>query len=332
MKFSVIICTYRRPAAVAILLQSIKEQTIYPDEILLIDGSPNNDTEVIIREAEICNLKYFRVTKKDRGLTRQRNFGIRNVNSAIDIICFLDDDIILTPDYFKLLLKTYIEKPNAIGVGGYILDQAVWEKSEEHGETKEFFIDGWKRNLGTRHYLRKILGLAPNVPPGYIPKFSNGYSIAFLPPNGRIYPVEAFMGGVSSFKMEIFGNIKFSEYFEGYGLYEDLEFCIRASRIGELYVNTSARLYHYHEESGRPNKFKYGKMVIRNGWYVWRVKYPQPNLKAQFKWHATAFLLTGVRLGNIITTSAKKEAFTEAMGRIVGWWSLIFNKPMKEND
>ena len=160
-----------------------------------------------------------------------------------------------------------------------------------------------------------------------MPDFSHGLSIGFLPPTGKTYPVEFFMGCSASFKNELFQKVGFSEYFEGYGLYEDMDFCLRASREGQLYVNTEALLFHYHEESGRPNHFQYGKMVIRNGWYVWRVKYPDPDLKASFKWHSTAFLLTLVRLGNVINTNKRLQALTESMGRMAGWISLIFKKP-----
>ena len=72
---------------------------------------------------------------------------------------------------------------------------------------------------------------------------------------------------------------------------------------------------------------EYGKMVIRNGWYVWRVKYPQPNFISILKWHVTALLLTLVRLSNSLNSSQKKAAFTESIGRIYGWWSLWWNLP-----
>ena len=68
-------------------------------------------------------------------------------------------------------------------------------------------------------------------------------------------------------------------------------------------------------------------MVIRNGWYVWRIKYPNPSFKARFKWNLIVFLLTIIRFSNSFTTSDRKEAFTESLGRTVGWFSLIFNKP-----
>ncbi len=172
-----------------------------------------------------------------------------------------------------------------------------------------------------------MFGLQPDVKPGFLPNFSHGRSIGFLPPSGKTYLVEQIMGGVSSYKKEIFNKIRFSNYFEGYGLYEDADFSLRLAKIGKLYINTNAKLYHYHDDSGRPNKFKYGKMVVRNGWYVWRVKYPKPGLKARFKWNATSLLLTIIRFSNVINTRQRQEALTESFGRVVGWFSLLINKP-----
>lgn len=329
MRFSLIICTFQRPDALVKLLDSVSEQTKYPDEILIIDGSTDNQTRDVLAEKNFRNTQYFKVLENQRGLTRQRNFGIKKVSGKTEIICFLDDDVVLKMDYFENLLKTYIKYPHAIGVGGYIIDAVNWEENEE-AAIGDFVYDGFKRKLGSRNLLRKKFGLLSDTPPGIMPKASNGFSTGFLPPSGKVYPVEHFMGGVASYRKELFQKIRFSPYFEGYGLYEDMDFCLRASALGQLYVNTSAQLFHYHEESGRPNRYQYGKMVIRNGWYVWRVKNPSPGMEARVKWHATAFLLTLVRLGNTVTTKNKKEALTESLGRITGWWSLIFNKPKHE--
>lgn len=328
MRFSLIICTYKRPEILLRLLSSVKKQETYPDEILIIDGSPDDKTLQAVKSKDFTSLNYFQVKEKDRGITRQRNFGVSKVQEGVEIICFLDDDVVLETNYFKELLKTYRKKPDAIGVGGYILAEVEWKKNVPPS-FEDYEIDGYVRKLGSRNVLRKRLGLLSDKAPGVMPEFSNGYSTGFLPPSGKVYPVEYFMGGVASYKKELFDKISFSSYFEGYGLYEDLDFCLRASSLGQLYVNTAARLHHLHEESGRPNKFVYGKMVVRNGWYVWRIKYPKPDLDARLKWHGTVLLLTLIRLGNILTTSNKREAFTESLGRIVGWWSLLFKKPLK---
>ncbi|TBW25663.1 glycosyltransferase family 2 protein [Gramella sp. KN1008] len=331
ISFGLIVCTYERASSLKRLLDSVKKQTQYPDEILIIDGSFTEETKDIIDENPYVNLKYFKVGVEDRGLTKQRNYGIDH-SGNVDVICFADDDLVLEKDYFAQLLSTYKKKPEAIAVGGWIDDDTYWRKVEGNYKPKfdEFIIDNYVRKLGQRNVFRKRLGLLSDKPPGFMPEFSHGFSTGFLPPLDKTYEVEFFMGGVSSYRSNLFQKIKFSSYFEGYGLYEDMDFCLRASKIGQLYVNCAARVVHHHEQAGRPNKYKFGKMVIINGWYVWRVKYPHPSLKARFKWHATAYLLTLVRFGNVISTSKRKEALTESFGRIAGWFTLIFKNLTSE--
>ena len=317
-----------RPKPLLQLLQSVQEQTVYPNEILIIDGSTNQDTELVLKQNYIENLIYFLVSDSDRGLTKQRNFGISKANSSSEIVCFLDDDIVLEKDYFEKLLQTYQIFPDALGVGGYITNETQWSfvGANYNVPINEFYFDGWKRKDSSRFILRKKLGLDSDCPPGYSSMYSHGRSIGFLPPSGKVYETEMLMGGVSSFRKKVFDAIQFSTYFEGYGLYEDADFTLRVAKTGKLYLNTAAQLNHYHDASGRPNQYRYGKMVVKNGWYVWRVKNPKPSLNAKLKWHIITILLTIIRFSNIFTTTKRKEAFTEAVGRTVGWWSLIFNR------
>ena len=318
-----------RPKPLLELLRSVATQTQYPDEILIIDGSTDDKTKIVLEENIFKNLKYFIVPKESRGLTKQRNYGIERVGSETNVVCFLDDDTVLETTYFELLLKTYKTFPEALGVGGYIIDETKCEFVDYNYKPKidEFYFDGWKRKDSSRFVLRKKLGLDSNCPPGYSSLYSHGRSIGFLPPSGKTYEVEMLMGGVSSFRKEVFETLQFSTYFEGYGLYEDADFALRVAKVGKLYLNTAARLYHYHDASGRPNQYQYGKMVVRNGWYVWRTKNPKPLWKDRLKWHSITILLTMIRFSNTFTTNKGKEAFTEALGRTVGWWSLLFDKP-----
>ena len=328
-KLSLIICTYMRPDPLTRLLESVMSQTQVPDEILIIDGSVDDDTGFRFRENGNNIIHYHKVPQEHRGLTKQRNYGIARVNDEIDIVAFLDDDTILDPDYFEQLLATYSHFPEAIGVGGYITNEVSWEKTDQEKteDLNHYYYDGYRRKESSRYKLRRKLGLAQTTQPAIYPEFGHGRSISFLPPSGKIYKVEQLMGGVSSFPIAVLKEHKFSEYFEGYGLYEDADFTLRLSHIGGLYVNTAAQLEHHHDAAGRPNKYTYGKMVVRNGWYVWRVKHPKPSFKNKLKWYQITVLLTGIRFLNIFTTSERKEAFTEAMGRTVGILSLPFNKP-----
>ena len=329
LEFNLIVCTYKRPESLKRLLDSVDKQTLLPAKILIIDGSPDDLTENLLNKNSYRNLDYYRVHEENRGLTKQRNFGVQKIDSACEIVCFLDDDIILNKTYFERLIGTYKILPEALAVSGYITNGTLWEKSTEAHEKipGRFYFDGWNRVEGSRFGMRRKFGLAPDKNPGMMPDFSHGYSTAFLPPSGKIYEVEMLMGGLSSYRNKIFLEMSFSSYFEGYGLYEDADFSLRLAKKGKLYVNTSARLEHHHDAPGRPDKFNYGKMVIRNGWYVWRVKYPHPSCRAKFKWHATAFLLTLIRFSNVLNTDNKKEALLEAIGRISGWCSLFYSAP-----
>ena len=318
-----------RPNPLLRLLQSVREQLLYPDEIWIVDGSTNDQTRIILEENTFKNLNYFLVPKECRGLTKQRNYGIERVATDIEIVCFLDDDTVLEKDYFEQLFNTYKVYPNALGVGGYIHNETKWEYiGLNYGpKINEFYFDGWKRKDSSRFVLRKKLGLDSDCLPGFSPLFSHGRSVGFLPPSEKVYQVEQLMGGVSSFRKKAFESFQFSTYFEGYGLYEDADFSIRVATMGKLYLNTSAKLNHYHDPSGRPNQYQYGKMVVRNGWYVWRTKNRKPSFDAKMKWHSITILLTLIRFSNIFTTKKRMEAFTEAFGRTVGWWSLFFNAP-----
>ena len=329
MHFSLIICTYKRAKALLTLLESVRVQTWYPDEILIVDGSPDAATKAMLDQNTFQNLLYFKVEEKDRGLTKQRNYGIARVSEASEVVFFLDDDTVLASNYFEEIIKAYTIHPEALGVGGYITNEVSWQYvgADYLPKIQEFYFDGYKRSDGTRFVWRKKWGLDSNVPPGYAPEFSHGRSVGFLPPSGKMYPVEQFMGGVASFRKTVFQHFQFSTYFEGYGLYEDADFTLRVSKMGPLFLNTAAQLEHHHDASGRPNQYAYGKMVVRNGWYVWRVKNPNPSLKAQLKWHAITWYLTLIRAANVVTSSKRQEAFTEFLGRVVGWFSLVFNKP-----
>ena len=61
MKFTLVVCTYMRPKPLADLLESVQNQTCYPNEILIIDGSTNQETAELFTKNTIENLKYYLV-------------------------------------------------------------------------------------------------------------------------------------------------------------------------------------------------------------------------------------------------------------------------------
>ncbi|PWA03886.1 glycosyltransferase family 2 protein [Flavobacterium psychrotolerans] len=329
MNVTLIICTYMRAKPLLQLLQSVQRQTIYPNEILIVDGSTNNETRIILEKNQFKGLHYFLVSDEERGLTKQRNFGINKVSETSDIIAFLDDDTELMPNYFEELLKTFTEENEISGVGGIAINENNWKQLEPNKKYSKYHyyqFEGFVHKEGQRNVFRNYLGLQSNLTPGKMPEYSHGRTCGF-PMNAKIYEVDLLIGMSFAFRKKVFDSIRFSTYFEGYGLYEDADFSIRALKSGKNVINTNMQLNHFHNPSGRPNQYKYGKMVVRNGWYVWRLKYPNPSLKAILKWHSITLLLAFIRFSNTFTTNQQKEAFTEFSGRISGWFSLFVNAP-----
>jgi GT2 family glycosyltransferase len=329
IQFSLIICTYMRPKPLLQLLQSVREQTIYPNEILIIDGSINNETQLVLKENYFENLDYYKVSNEHRGLTKQRNYGIVRVDKTSDIVAFLDDDTVLEKDYFQELMCTFMRNNLITGVGGVAINENKWKpllSNKMYNKNKYFSFEGFVYKEGLRNVMRNYLGLQSDLLPGKMPKYSHGRTCGF-PLNGQTYEVDLLIGMSMAFRKTVVDKIQFSSYFEGYGLYEDADFSIRASQFGKNVINTKVQLSHYHNPLGRPNHYQYGKMVVRNGWYVWRVKNPKPVVKDQLKWHVINILLIFIRFSNIFTSTKRKEAFSEVVGRTIGWWSLIFSKP-----
>lgn len=329
MKLTLLICTFKRPKPIVTLLDSVKRQSSYPYEILVIDGSPDDLTETALHSKKYQNLTYHKVDEANRGLTKQRNFGIQKVAQDSEIVCFLDDDTVLEPNYFEEIIKTFRTTPEITGIGGIAINENKWQPvvpGVVYNSKKYYVFEGYVLPEALRNKLRNYLGLQSEYYSNVMPEYSHGRTCMF-PLNGKTYEVDLLIGMSMAFRKTIFEKIGFSTYFEGYGLYEDADFSIRAQRFGKNVINTNVQLSHYHDAAGRPNKYQYGKMVVRNGWYVWRVKYSNPSFKAKLKWHLIILVLMKVRFLNVVTTSKRQEAFTEAMGRLVGWISLFFDKP-----
>ncbi|HSD09228.1 glycosyltransferase family A protein, partial [Flavobacterium sp.] len=196
MKFSLIICTYMRPEPLLQLLQSVKEQTLHPDEILIVDGSLNNETKIVLEENRFENLNYFLVDGANRGLTKQRNFGISHVGANMEVVCFLDDDTVLEKDYFEELIKTFKSDLTITGVGGVAINENNWgtiETNKKYKSKRYYSFEGYIYKEGQRNVIRNYLGLQSNLGAGKMPNYSHGRTCGF-PLSNKTYEVDLLIG------------------------------------------------------------------------------------------------------------------------------------------
>jgi glycogen synthase len=110
---SLIIPTYNRKDMLRDTLKSLAQQT-YPNfEVIVVDDGSTDETPEIVEEVFPFTLRYFR--QSNQGATAARNLAARQ--SRADILAFLDDDILLDPDYLTYLIREHATNQNAIVVG-----------------------------------------------------------------------------------------------------------------------------------------------------------------------------------------------------------------------
>ena len=87
LSISVIIPTLNRVNLLKRALRSVLNQTLPPDEIIVINNGSTDDTKNMIND-NFQNIKYYYL--HDKGVSKARNLGIKNSNS--EWLSFLDSD------------------------------------------------------------------------------------------------------------------------------------------------------------------------------------------------------------------------------------------------
>jgi glycosyltransferase involved in cell wall biosynthesis len=111
MIISIIIPTKNNEDTIRELLLSLLDQTIKPDEIIVVDSSSDN-TSKIVREYPVTL-----ITSPAKGANHARNVGIRN--STGDILVFIDGDCKADKDWLKYIIQGFA-KENIACVGGSV--------------------------------------------------------------------------------------------------------------------------------------------------------------------------------------------------------------------
>jgi glycosyltransferase involved in cell wall biosynthesis len=127
LKVCAVICTYRRfdvlPEAIGGLLDQTYAKAL--TEIVVVDnsGQPELSREFMKRYRNAA-LRYL--IEPIPGLSRARNIGWRGTDA--DIIAYIDDDAIASPDWITTLVDAYTEfGPEAAVVGGLV--NPIWPMS-----------------------------------------------------------------------------------------------------------------------------------------------------------------------------------------------------------
>lgn len=218
MKISVIIPTKNRADDLRHTLDSLIIQTRRPDEILVVDqGSiPSLQSSDFPLPLTYIYAPYVSGAAVARNVAMDRATG--------DIWLFLDDDVILEPEYVEELLRAY--SPEVTGVSGIITNYSSPPTSRRLFETA--FVGGAFHDDRQRIYWH-----------------------ADRLHRGGLQQVKQFTGAVMSFRAAAVRALRFDSNLTGGSLAEDIDLCARLPRGSILLIAPKARLFHKRSIVGR---------------------------------------------------------------------------------
>jgi len=241
MKMSVIICTLNNAKQLDELLFSISDQNVVPKEIIIVHGENDGQTRSVSDYwgSRGLNMVYKRA---QRSLVIQRNLGIDS--STGDIICFLDDDVVLESNFFKSLKESYEANDKIGGVQGTITNTM-----------KPSFI---KRTYYKIFMLDSIYGYG---------KLKRSGLPSFHRPTNHTVEVNVFNGCLMSFRSIVLKKYKFDLFFENNWWGDDFETSYNISKEHKLIQIPNARLYH-HGNASYSRSAKVAYMRSKNLKYI----------------------------------------------------------------
>ena len=112
---SLILCSRNRPQLLADTVASILAGDDVPAEIVVVDQSDQPYAAMVTAlTSRGCHIHYH--WTRTRGLGRARNIGIYAAQH--DILVFTDDDVLVTPSWFRALIGALLEAgPNGVVTG-----------------------------------------------------------------------------------------------------------------------------------------------------------------------------------------------------------------------
>jgi GT2 family glycosyltransferase len=245
------ICTYRRASSVARILPSIFAQTRMPDQLVIVDASPDSETEEVLNAFLESNgrpftVNYRRVSGALRGLTRQRNAILKLADRTITV--FFDDDVILDKDCLATLEKVLNARSDVSGV-------AACNRNELSAPALRWRLLCWVRGV-------------PDLVPGRYHRCGLAIPLSLVPTTPETVEVDRLCGNAMAWRTDLARRLGFAERFHGYAQSEDVEFSRRAARHGRLLICNRAKVDHYPDQNGRPQLTPLARMGVVNRYYV----------------------------------------------------------------
>lgn len=221
MNITAVIPTKNRPVDIEHAVRSILSQQKRPFQLLVIDQSESEASRELVIQmcADVPEVVLDYVHDPAiEGLVAAKAASLRLARG--DLVCFLEDDVVLEPDYFAEIEAGFLQRPDMLGCCGVVVD--VGPMPSGYVRFFQIFHRGIFRD--------PRVGVHGHV-------IGKGHALI---------PSPTLSGGLSAWRREVFDTVCFDTANDFFML-EDMEFSTRAAAAlgNRFFINPNARLEHH---------------------------------------------------------------------------------------
>ncbi|MFH1428345.1 MAG: glycosyltransferase [Candidatus Margulisiibacteriota bacterium] len=280
-----IIPTKDRPDDLRKLLASLERQTCPVCQLIIVDGS-DNSIEYLLSDYPKLQIDYKIV--RPPGLTRQRNEGMKMLRAEIDLVGYLDDDLVLEDDAVENLHEFWEAAGDDVGGASFNIVNNISSRFN-------WFTYIFDMNKGKQGVVLK-----------------SGYNVVLFPVE-QDTRVEWLCGGATIWRRGVIDEYKYDETISGFGYYDDVDYSLTVNKKYKLFMMAGSRVYHFPPQRKGRDQFKVARSIVINRYILVR-KHKELSL-LHFYWAVLGQIIVYTLLGII---RLNKERLLKASGVIAG--------------
>jgi GT2 family glycosyltransferase len=294
-----VIPTRNRPAELLAAVASILAQRRRPEELVVVDQSPGEEgrrglESLLAAGGRGIALRYVHDPAIE-GLVHAKQVAAGLAGG--DVVCFLEDDVVLEPGYFAAIEQGFRERPDMLGCCGLVT------------------------NL-------------PPLPAGYVALFRLFHRGIFRDPrvgvHGHVHggadaalPLirsDYLSGGLSCWRREVLARVPF-DVENGFHMLEDVDFSTRAaSEFGpRFFINPNARLEHRMSPVNREVLGPRERRKLREYLVFYKKRASRRGALAQLLWLLAGLLLEALWQSVRAASPAPLAGYFAGIGDGVRW-------------
>jgi len=297
---ALIICTRNREHQIKDRLKELLQFSTLPAVVVIVDSSDSIKTDEAIKQVSPQLPVPIMYLRSRPGLPHQRNVGIewaRKNFPNLELIHFLDDDIIPGKDYFTRIRQICHDSPQIVAVGGY---DSELNPQQNSGLIRRIMSIGSKK-CGV------ILQSGIAIPPH---------------PQKAIETCEWLVGGMQSVRAWVFDYMQFDATMRMYG--EDVDFYLRVCNLGDIVSSVHLPIKHLNDTSNRDS---WREISLYHDGVRWLLAQRYPSRVSPIRVIQVAVILALGEAAKFIWTRDWKHAAASA-GNIEFLLRLLRNEPV----